>query len=217
MPPAGKWRFAGATKSARHLHFAKAPFKVLFMPEGLNDEATELLNATQFDATLRRLAWQILEHHPERKLAFVGIRRRGVPLAARMKSLVAERSPDVALGEVDITFHRDDPDNIEAMLQLGRSRVDIPDLDERCVILFDDVIYTGRTIRAAIDDLLDFGRPAKIELAVVVDRGHRELPIQPDYVGLSHRTGPGEYIRVSLQEEDGRDGVYLHQTKRTPA
>lgn len=187
------------------------------MPEGLNDEATELLNATQFDATLRRLAWQILENHPERKLAFVGIRRLGVPLAARLKSLVAERSADVALGEVDITFHRDDPDNIEAMLQLGRSRVDIPDLDERCVILFDDVIFTGRTIRAAIDELLDFGRPAKIELAVIVDRGHRELPIQPEYVGLSHRTAPGEYIRVSLQEEDGRDGVYLHQTKRTPA
>ena len=93
----------------------------------------------------------------------------------------------------------------------------VPEATIAAAVKVDDVIYTGRTLRAAIDDLLDFGRPAKIELAVVVDRGHRELPIQPDYVGLSHRTGPGEYIRVSLQEEDGRDGVYLHQTKRTPA
>lgn len=187
------------------------------MAEGLIDGATELLNATQLDATLRRLAFQILEHHPARKLAFVGIRKRGVPIAARMISILKEYRADIAQGEVDITFHRDDLHNIEAMLDVGRSSIDIPDLDERCVILFDDVLFTGRTIRAAIGEVLDFGRPAKIELAVIVDRGHRELPIQPDYVGVVHTTQPGEYIRVSLKEEDGQDAVYLHQRKAKQA
>ena len=187
------------------------------MADGLNDGVTELLNAAQMDTALRRMASEILDRHPSRKLAFVGIRRRGVPLAARLFSLVEGKTENAVLGEVDITFHRDDPDNIEAMLQLGRSRMDIPDLHERCVILFDDVIYTGRTIRAAIDEVLDFGRPAKIELAVVVDRGHRELPIQADYVGLYHRTLPGEYIRVALREADGQDAVSLHQTKTASA
>ena len=183
------------------------------MSDGLNNGVTELLPATQLDATLRRIALQILEHHPERKLAFVGIRKRGGPLAQRVMEILKADRPDVVLGEVDITFHRDDLHNLEAMMDLGRSRMEIPDLDERCVILFDDVLFTGRTIRAAIDELLDFGRPAKIELAVLVDRGHRELPIQPDYVGLRYETQQGEYIQVSLHEEDGHDGVYLHQKK----
>jgi pyrimidine operon attenuation protein / uracil phosphoribosyltransferase len=182
----------------------------------LMDGATELLNATQLDATLRRLALQILERHPGGKLAFVGIRKRGGPIAERVSSFLESYRADIVRGEVDITFHRDDLHNLEAMLDLGRSRMEIPDLDERCVILFDDVLFTGRTIRAAIDEVLDFGRPAKIELAVVVDRGHRELPIQPDYVGLTHSTQPGEYIRVSLREEDGTDSVYLHQQKTQP-
>ncbi len=183
------------------------------MSDGMIDGVTELLPATQLDATLRRLALQILENHPERKLAFVGIRKRGGPLAKRVFDILREDRGEMVLGEVDITFHRDDLHNLEAMMDLGRSKMEIPDLDERCVILFDDVLYTGRTIRAAIDELLDFGRPAKIELAVLVDRGHRELPIQPDYVGLKYETQPGEYIQVALKEEDGHDGVYLHQRK----
>lgn len=182
------------------------------MVAGLRDGVTELLNAAQLEATLRRLASEIVARHPQRKLALIGIRKRGGPLAARILGLI-EGKVDVVGGELDITFHRDDPQNLEAMLQLGRSKMDIPDLDERCVILFDDVIYTGRTIRAAIDEVLDFGRPEKIELAVVVDRGNRELPIQPDYVGLTHPTAPGEYIRVELLEADGQDAVHLFQNK----
>jgi pyrimidine operon attenuation protein/uracil phosphoribosyltransferase len=185
------------------------------MSDGMIDGVTELLPATKLDATLRRMALQILERHPERKLAFVGIRKRGGPLAQRVMEILREDRDEMVLGEVDITFHRDDLHNLEAMMDLGRSKMQIPDLDERCVILFDDVLYTGRTIRAAIDELLDFGRPAKIELAVLVDRGHRELPIQPDYVGLKYETQTGEYIQVALAEEDGHDGVYLHQKKGT--
>lgn len=183
------------------------------MSNGLMDGATELLNATQLEATLRRLALQILERHPQRKLAFVGIRKRGVPIALRVAAELRGFGMDIVNGEVDITFHRDDRMNLEAMLDMDRSHMAIPDLDERCVILFDDVIYTGRTIRAAIDEVLDFGRPSKIELAVVVDRGHREIPIQPDYVGASHLTSPGEYIRVFLKEEDGRDAVQVLKKK----
>lgn len=201
----------------RDLQFFCGAFTLSAMAEGLNDGATELLNATQLDATLRRLAFQILERHPKRKLAFVGIRKRGVPIAARMLSILKEYRSDIARGEVDITFHRDDLHNIEAMLDVGRTSIDIPDLDERCVILFDDVLFTGRTIRAAIGEVLDFGRPAKIELAVIVDRGHRELPIQADYVGIVHTTQPGEYIRVSLKEEDGNDSVHVHLKKAPQA
>lgn len=185
------------------------------MPEIDPSGSTELLNAQQLDATLHRLAFQILERHPRRKLAFVGIRKRGVPLARRLAKILESYRADIALGEVDITFHRDDLHNLEAMLDMGRSQMDIPDLDDRCVVLFDDVLYTGRTIRAAIDEVLDFGRPAKIELAVLVDRGHRELPIQADYVGLSHTTASGEYVRVLLREMDGQDAVRLGNFKDT--
>ncbi len=185
------------------------------MSDGMIDGVTELLSATELEAALRDMALAILKRHPERKLAFVGIRKRGGPLAQRMRQILQETRQDIVLGEMDITFHRDDLHNLEAMMDLGRSKMEIPDLDERCVILFDDVLFTGRTIRAAIDELLDFGRPPKIELAVLVDRGHRELPIQPDYCGLVYETRPGEYIQVALKEEDGHDGVYLHQKKGT--
>lgn len=185
------------------------------MPEPV--PATQLLNGNQLDATLRRLAFQILEKHPTRKLAFVGIRKRGVPLARRMLSILESFRSDIVLGEIDITFHRDDLHNLEAMMDLDRSSMEIPDLDERCVILFDDVLFTGRTIRAAIGEVLDYGRPAKIELAVLVDRGHRELPIQADYVGIHHETATGEYIRVCLQEQDGEDSVSIFQKTTNPA
>ncbi len=186
------------------------------MSAGIPDGVTELRSATQLAHALQQLAWEIHTAHPVRKLALVGIRKRGGPLAQRLARLLPPEQ-DVVVGEVDITFHRDDLHNLEAMLDLGRSKMAIPDLEDRCVILFDDVLYTGRTIRAAIDELLDFGRPAKIELAVLVDRGHRELPIQPDYVGVKHVTQPGEYIRVLLREEDGEDGIYLHQQKERTA
>lgn len=175
----------------------------------------ELLNAQKIDAMLHRLAFQVLERHPRTKLAFVGIRKRGVPLAARVAKILESYRKDIASGEVDITFHRDDLHNLEAMLDLDRTKMDIPDLDERCVILFDDVLFTGRTIRAAIDEILDYGRPAKIELAVLVDRGNRELPIQPDYVGHTHVTNGNEYIRLQLREQDGQDAVMLMESKQS--
>lgn len=173
----------------------------------------ELLNAQKIDAMLHRLAFQVLERHPRTKLAFVGIRKRGVPLARRVAKILETHRTDISHGEVDITFHRDDLHNLEAMLDVDRTKMDIPDLDDRCVILFDDVLYTGRTIRAAIDEILDYGRPPKIELAVLIDRGNRELPIQPDYIGHVHVTNSNEYIRVQLRELDGQDAVMLMQSK----
>ena len=148
-------------------------------------------------------------------VALVGIWSRGVPLARRLHNLIEERSgEDIELGQLDITFHRDD-----VHVHAGRpprrpqpivrdTKLDF-DLEGRTVILVDDVLYTGRTIRAAIDALFAFGRPARVQLAVLADRGHRELPIRPDYVGKNLPTARDERIQVQLVEVDEVDGVLL--------
>lgn len=180
-------------------------------------EATgqQLLSAREVDTKVHRLACQILENHPRDPLVLVGIHRRGVPLARRLARFMEADRPDVRVGTLDITLYRDDPENVEAATELTSS--DIPfDLSGSVVVLVDDVLYTGRTIRAAMDALIDFGRPAKIELACLVDRGHRELPIQPDYCGLVRHTAPGEYLRVLLREADGQDGLLLLKSKDDP-
>ncbi len=175
-----------------------------------------VLDAPALGRTLSRIAHEIIEGNPELdEVALVGIQTRGVPLARRLARLIEERAgtaPD--LGAVDITFYRDDvgvrggeaplaPQPLVRATQLG-----FP-LDGRTVVLVDDVLYTGRTIRAAIDALLDYGRPARIRLAVLVDRGHRELPIRPDYVGKNLPTARGERIQVQLVEVDEVDTVLL--------
>ena len=149
------------------------------------------------------------------RVALVGIHTRGVPLARRLRGLVAERSGvEVELGAVDITFHRDDVHvrNGAAPLHpqpvVRSTQLDFP-LGGKTVVLVDDVLYTGRTIRAAIDALLDFGRPARVQLAVLVDRGHRELPIRPDYVGKNLPTARAEHVQVELVEVDEVDRVVL--------
>jgi len=172
----------------------------------------QLLSAREVDTKIHRLACQILENHPRDPLALVGIHKRGVPLARRLARFMEEDRPDVRVGSLDITLYRDDPNNLEAGAVLGSS--DIPfNLNGHLVVLVDDVLYTGRTIRAALDALIDFGRPARIELACLVDRGHRELPIQPDYCGLVRHTAPGEYLRLLLREEDGQDALFLVKNK----
>jgi pyrimidine operon attenuation protein / uracil phosphoribosyltransferase len=174
------------------------------------------LDADALSRTLSRIAHEIIEGNPSLdEVALVGIQTRGVPLARRLARLIEERvgtAPD--LGAVDITFYRDDVGvrGGEAPLApqpvVRATQLDFP-LDGRTVILVDDVLYTGRTIRAAIEALFDYGRPARVQLAVLVDRGHRELPIRPDYIGKNLPTSRGERIQVQLVEVDELDSVLL--------
>ena len=175
-----------------------------------------VLDAEALGRTLSRIAHEIIEGNPAvEDVALVGIQTRGVPLAQRLARLIEERAGTApALGAVDITFHRDD-----VMVRRGEAplspqplvratQLDFP-LDGRTVVLVDDVLYTGRTIRAAIEALFDFGRPERVQLAVLVDRGHRELPIRPDYVGKNLPTARDERIQVQLVEMDDVDAVLL--------
>jgi pyrimidine operon attenuation protein/uracil phosphoribosyltransferase len=175
-----------------------------------------LLDAEAIDRTLSRIAHELIERSDDLdRLALVGIHTRGVPLASRLRALVAERSGvEVHLGTLDITFHRDDV----TVRQGGAPLHEQPivrgtaldfGLEGKTVVLVDDVLYTGRTIRAAIDALLEYGRPERVQLAVLVDRGHRELPIRPDYVGKNLPTARSERVHVQLLEVDEADGVLL--------
>ena len=175
-----------------------------------------LLDADGLSRTLSRIAHEIIEANPDlRRVALVGIQTRGVPLAQRLRRLVDERAGEPpALGAVDITFYRDDVqvrggDPPRHPQPVVRSTALDFTLEGKTVVLVDDVLYTGRTIRAAIEALFDYGRPARVQLAVVVDRGHRELPIRPDYVGKNLPTARGERIQVQLVEVDEVDAILL--------
>jgi pyrimidine operon attenuation protein/uracil phosphoribosyltransferase len=175
-----------------------------------------LLDAEALSRTLARIAHEIVERNPDLdRVALVGIHTRGVPLAQRLRRLIEEFSGvEVELGTVDITFYRDDVQvrGGEAPLHpqplVRATRLDFP-LEGRTCILVDDVLYTGRTIRAAIEALFDYGRPERVQLAVVADRGHRELPIRPDFVGKNLPTARGERVQVELVEVDEIDRVLL--------
>ena len=166
-------------------------------------EAIDVANKT------RRLALQILEQHPHGGLHFVGIHTRGVLVAERVRALLKSDLGDIPFGTLDISLYRDDLDDLGSMPALKAT--DLPfSVDDATIILFDDVLFTGRTIKAAIDALTDYGRPRSIELAVLIDRGNRELPIAPNYVGLTIDTNKNDYIRLRLKEQDdGEDGIYL--------
>jgi pyrimidine operon attenuation protein/uracil phosphoribosyltransferase len=180
--------------------------------------ATErvLLDGDQLGRTLHRIAHEIIEANADLdQVALVGIHTRGVPLAYRLRRLIHEFSGvEVDLGTIDITFHRDDvhvrgggaPLHPQPLVR--ETKLDFR-LEGRTCILVDDVLYTGRTIRAAIEALFDYGRPARVRLAVVADRGHRELPIRPDYVGKNLPTARSERIQVQLVEIDEVDRVLL--------
>jgi pyrimidine operon attenuation protein / uracil phosphoribosyltransferase len=168
-----------------------------------------LLDADALGRTLSRIAHEIIERNDDlEQLALVGIHTRGVPLAERLAELIEERSgAEVEVGGVDITFHRDD--QVPAAVPVVRSTDFGFELAGRTCVLVDDVLYTGRTIRAAIETLFERGRPARVQLAVLVDRGHRELPIRPDYVGKNLPTARSERIQVQLDETDGVDRILL--------
>jgi pyrimidine operon attenuation protein / uracil phosphoribosyltransferase len=181
--------------------------------------AKVLLDADAIHRTLSRIAHEIIERNPYLEtLALVGIHTRGVPLAHRLRRLIDERAdeaPDV--GAVDITFYRDDVGvrggeaPLHAQPVVRATQLDFP-LEGRTVVLVDDVLYTGRTIRAAVEALFDYGRPARVQLAVLADRGHRELPIRPDYVGKNLPTSREERVQVELVEVDEVDRVLLIST-----
>jgi len=170
------------------------------------------MDAGRMARTLSRIAHEILERHPDPKtLALVGVRSRGVPLARRLARLLLEAGgAEPAVGALDISLYRDDFTSLAAQ-PITKGTDILFSIDGRTVVLVDDVLYTGRTVRAAIDQLIDFGRPARIELAVLVDRGHRELPIRADYVGRTLSTARDEAVQVLVREEDGRDEVLLHR------
>ena len=179
-----------------------------------------LLDAAGIERTLARIAHEIVERNSDLdRLALVGIHTRGVPLAQRLRRLIAEfTGREVALGTLDITFHRDDVyvRGGEAPLHpqpvVKATRLDFPVEGKTCVLV-DDVLYTGRTVRAAIDALFEYGRPARVQLACLVDRGHRELPIRPDYVGKNLPTASDEHIQVELVEVDEVDRVLLEKAR----
>jgi len=172
--------------------------------------AKTLLDGEALSRTLSRIAHEIIERNDELgSLALVGIRTRGVPLAERLAELIEERTgTEVALGAVDIAFRRDDRDHAGSQPVVGDLDLDLELRGTTCVLV-DDVLYTGRTIRAAIEALFAQGRPARVQLAVLVDRGHRELPIRPDYVGKNLPTARVERIQVQLVETDGVDRILL--------
>jgi pyrimidine operon attenuation protein/uracil phosphoribosyltransferase len=178
-----------------------------------------LLDEAGIAKSLSRIAHEIVEANPDLgRVALVGIHTRGVPLAHRLRRLIHEfRGEEIALGTVDITFYRDDvqvragepPRRAQPLVRA--TKLDFP-LEGRTVVLVDDVLYTGRTIRAAIDALFDYGRPERVQLACLADRGHRELPIRPDYVGKNLPTSRQERIQVQLVEVDEIDRVLLVPT-----
>ena len=178
-------------------------------------KAKQVLDAKSIQSIVTRLSHEIVEkNHDSTELTLVGIQTRGGPLAKRIQALIHKHSGvKVSLGLVDITFHRDDFRDRLVVPQVKGT--DLPDsIDDRIVILVDDVLYTGRTVRAAIEVLLSYGRPGKIQLGVLVDRGHREMPIKADFVGKNIPTQDGEHVEVLLKEVDGKDSAELRFYER---
>jgi pyrimidine operon attenuation protein/uracil phosphoribosyltransferase len=170
-----------------------------------------VLDRDDLRRTLVRIAHEIIEKNPGGSVAIVGIHTRGAVLARRLHALVGEQNGTrVPLGDLDISFYRDDIESREPGVQpvVHASHLDF-DLDGCTVVLVDDVLFTGRTVRAAVDALFDYGRPSRVQLAVLVDRGHRELPIRPDYVGKNLPTSHDERVFVRLEESDGVDEVTI--------
>ena len=170
----------------------------------------QVMDADRMSRALTRIAHEILERNRGLdEIALVGIRTRGVPLARRLARALKEiNGDDVPTGALDITLYRDDLMRHPVGPQPVVRRTEIPfSLDDKLILLVDDVLYTGRTIRAALDALIDFGRPRAIQLVALVDRGHRELPIRADYVGRNIPTSRRESVQVRLMEIDGRDEV----------
>jgi pyrimidine operon attenuation protein/uracil phosphoribosyltransferase len=185
-----------------------------FMPTGgaveQVREKTELIDAEGLRRVITRIAHEIIERNGgAENVVLVGIRRRGYPLAKRIAAKIHEfESVEIPVGALDITLYRDDLQMIAHQPVVSGTEIAF-DIDEKVVVLVDDVLFTGRTVRAALDELIDFGRPRAIQLAVVVDRGHREIPIRADFVGKNVPTSKREVIMVHVTEIDDHDGVSI--------
>lgn len=173
-----------------------------------------VMDETAINRALMRISHEIIEHnHGTDKLGLIGIKRRGVPLAKRIaEDIRIIEGVRIPVGSLDITLYRDDLSSIAEMPSVNASEINFP-VTGLNIVLVDDVIYTGRTVRAAIDALFALGRPASIQLAVLIDRGHRELPIRPDYVGKNIPTSRNELIAVNLPEFDNRTNVEIHDSE----
>ena len=188
------------------------------------DAGRVLLDSEALNRTIARIAHEIVEGNTDlSSVALIGIQTRGVPLAQRLRRLIADfGGVEVELGSVDITFHRDDvvvrggERPLHAQPVVKATKLDFP-LEGITCVLVDDVLYTGRTIRAAIETLFEYGRPARVQLACLVDRGHRELPIRADHVGKNVPTSREELVRVHVEEIDGEDGVEIERIVAEPA
>jgi len=169
----------------------------------------QLMNAEEVHSTLDRLADDILKANGGKPPVLLGIQRRGVPMARRMAIRMAEKTQrEPQIGTLDINLYRDDLTRVASQPVVQKTELP-PDIDDRDVVLIDDVLYTGRTIRAALDALCDFGRMRTIQLAVMVDRGHRELPIEANFIGKKITTKDSEVVEVRLTEIDGEDAIYV--------
>jgi len=175
-----------------------------------NATSTIVLSARAVARTVTRMADEIIERNDgTERLILVGIQRRGVQIASRIAAVIAAREGvDVPLGALDITLYRDDLQTVGPRPVVGKTHLPVG-IEGMHVVIVDDVLFTGRTIRAALDELADFGRPARVALAVLVDRGGRELPIQPDIVGKHVDVPAGSHVDVSVAELDGKDEVVL--------
>jgi pyrimidine operon attenuation protein / uracil phosphoribosyltransferase len=176
---------------------------------------TVVLDRDDMRRTLVRMAHEIVEKNPDGRIALVGIQRRGAFLAQRLHALIDDvLGADVPLGFVDISFYRDDLAIRPKAPVVHATQLDFP-VGERTIVIVDDVLYTGRTVRAAIDEIFDYGRPDRVQLAALVDRGHRELPIRPDYVGKNLPTSQDQRVNVRVDEVDGSDEVTIGPATRT--
>lgn len=185
----------------------------------LTREKSQLMSASEIDRTLVRLAHEVLEKTANLdKLAFIGIRRRGVPLAQRLaRKIESLEQRSLPVGVLDITFYRDDLSTVDIKPVLNQTEIDF-DVTGKDIVLMDDVLYTGRTIRAALDALFERGRPARVRLLVLIDRGHRELPIEAAFIGRVVQTTDEEIIEVKFQEIDGLEKVLLcERAEASPA
>lgn len=189
-----------------------------FFNRGRTVNGHVILNAEDIRRAVRRIAHEVIERNRDlQSIVLVGLHTRGVPLAERLAAAIAEfEGQQVPVGSLDIGLYRDDL----AQISVGRARLqptDVPgDIEGKTIVLVDDVLFTGRSIRAALDALTDFGRPAAIQLAALVDRGHRELPIRADYVGKNIPTSMHEDVQVLLQETDGADEVRIQKAAKGP-
>jgi pyrimidine operon attenuation protein / uracil phosphoribosyltransferase len=169
----------------------------------------QLMKPDDVQSTLDRMAAEILAANNGRPVVLIGIQRRGVPMARRMAIRMAERTQrEPQIGTLDINLYRDDLTHVSSQPVVQKTEVP-PNIDDRDVVLVDDVLYTGRTVRAALDALCDFGRMRTIQLAVLIDRGHRELPIEANFVGKKLSTKDNEIVEVKLTEIDGEDAIYV--------